>query len=83
MAANEPRFMNYDLKEWAAESGRMTVWGPDDLDADPDLIGVPGSPTVVSGLEQAPSGEHKRIRLTGTPEEIAVRLAEVIREAGG
>ncbi len=77
-AANEPRFMDYDIKEWAFEEGQMTVWGKDDMGVDEDYIGGAGSPTAVSGLEQAASRERKRIFLKGEAEEVARRLVEVL-----
>jgi electron transfer flavoprotein beta subunit len=60
-AANEPRFMDYRIKDWAFEPqaagrpGRVTIWSAGDLDADPQCIGLNGSPTWVSALAQAPS----------------------------
>ena len=77
-AANEPRFMDYRLKPWAFEEGRVTIWDSDDLAVDPDFIGVPGSPTVVSGLAQAASRERRREFLTGSTEEIAQELAHIL-----
>jgi electron transfer flavoprotein alpha/beta subunit len=53
-----------------------------DLQADEACIGVPGSPTTVSELTQAPTRERKREFLTGTPEEIAQRLAELLHDVG-
>jgi electron transfer flavoprotein beta subunit len=79
-ASNEPRFMDYRIKPWAFEEGRMTVWAKSDLGADEAYIGLPGSPTTVSGLEQAATRERKREFLSGTPEEIASQLAEVLHD---
>ncbi len=79
-AANEPRFMDYRIKPWAMENERLTVWSSEDLDVDEDLIGWDGSPTIVSGLEQAPSRERRRQFLEGTPEEIAERLVGLLQE---
>lgn len=81
-AANEPRFMDYRIKSWAFEEGRVTVWTKDDLEVDEAYIGVPGSPTVVSGLAEAPTRERKRIPLTGTPDEIGRQLVSLLHEAG-
>ena len=80
-ASNEPRFMDYRIKPWAFEPGRVTVWSKTDLLADEAFIGVAGSPTTVSGLAQAPSREHRREMLTGTPDEVANQLAELLRSA--
>ncbi|MDH5508281.1 MAG: electron transfer flavoprotein subunit beta/FixA family protein [Anaerolineae bacterium] len=80
VACNEPRFMDYRIKPWAFETGRVTVWTQDDLEVDPALIGVPGSPTVVSGLGQAASRERRRQFLHGTPQELAHQLAGLLQE---
>jgi electron transfer flavoprotein beta subunit len=79
-ACNEPRFMDYRIKDRAFEDDRVTVWNAEDLEADPGLIGEPGSPTVVSGLDQAPSRERKRILLQGAPDELGQELAGIVRE---
>jgi electron transfer flavoprotein beta subunit len=79
-ASNEPRFMDFDLKPWAFDEAKVTVWTSADLDVDEELIGVPGSPTIVSGLAQAEVRERKRIFLEGSPQEMARRLAEVLGE---
>ncbi len=79
-ASNEPRFMDYAIKPWAFEKEQVTVWARPDLDVDESYIGAPGSPTVVSGLEQASTRERKRISLAGTTEEIAGQLAELLTQ---
>ncbi len=77
-ACNEPRFMDYERKEWAFDRERVTIWGAEQIDADPDLTGVKGSPTVVSGLSQAPVRNRKKQFLEGSPAEIADQIAEII-----
>ena len=79
-AANEPRFMDFDLKPWAFDEAKVTVWSSADLDVEDDKIGEPGSPTIVSGLAQAEVRERKRIFLEGTPAEMARRLAEILSD---
>ncbi|MFQ5942464.1 MAG: electron transfer flavoprotein subunit beta/FixA family protein [Anaerolineales bacterium] len=79
-AANEPRFMDYRIKPWAFEDERITIWSVEDLDVDPGLIGEPGSPTIVSGLDQAPSRDRKMEFIGGTPDEIAIKLAEILAD---
>ncbi|MBW8010578.1 MAG: electron transfer flavoprotein subunit beta/FixA family protein [Chloroflexi bacterium] len=81
VASNEPRFMDYRIKDWAFEEERMTVWSKDDLDVDAEYIGVSGSPTIVSDLAQAATRERKREFLTGTPEEIADKLKVILQDA--
>lgn len=79
-AANQPRFMDYRLKDHAFQHGPVIVWSQAQLEADPSLIGAAGSPTIVSGLAQAPPTERKRLFLTGSAHEIAVQLANILRD---
>jgi electron transfer flavoprotein beta subunit len=78
---NEPRFMDYRIKPWAFSDGRITIWDASAIKADPDSIGLPGSPTLVTELAAAPSRQRKRIILTGSPEEIAQQLVNLFKEA--
>ncbi len=80
-ASNEPRFMDYRIKDWAGEEARVTVWTSEDLDVEEDFIGWDGSPTIVSGLDQAPSRERKRQFLEGTTDEITKQLVEVLQRS--
>jgi electron transfer flavoprotein beta subunit len=77
-AANEPRFMDYRLKDWSEMEGQLTVWTSTDLDADPNRIGLTGSPTRVTGLEQAKSRDRRKIQVPGTPQEIAAKLKAIL-----
>jgi electron transfer flavoprotein beta subunit len=80
-ACNEPRFMDFQRKPWAFEGeGTLTVWNAADLGAVPDYIGLPGSPTVVSGLAEAPTRQRRRQFLEGSPEEIARQLATILTD---
>jgi electron transfer flavoprotein beta subunit len=79
-ACNEPRFMDYRLKPWAFEEERVTRWDARDLDADPGLIGLAGSPTVVTELAAASSHQRKRIFLEGEPQEVARQLIAIFEE---
>jgi electron transfer flavoprotein beta subunit len=79
-ASNEPRFMDYDRKPWACDEAVVTKWNASDLDAEGELIGVPGSPTIVTGLEQAPSQERKNIFLEGNEGEIVEQLVRILSE---
>jgi electron transfer flavoprotein beta subunit len=79
-ASNEPRFMDFQLRSWALEEPRMTVWGASDLGADPGLIGLAGSPTIVTGLAEAPHRERRQEFLAGSAEEIAESLLQIIQQ---
>jgi electron transfer flavoprotein beta subunit len=78
-ASNEPRFMDYERKSWAFEKAEVTTLNAQDLNADGQLIGIPGSPTIVTGLEQAASQDRKNIFLEGDVIEIAEQLASILR----
>lgn len=77
-ASNEPRFMDYRIKPWAFEQERVTIWDRNDLAVEPDYIGLAGSPTRVSALEQAPSRSRKRTFLSGSTEDVARQLAALL-----
>lgn len=79
-ACNEPRFMDYRLKPLALEEDRVTCWDANALDADPGLIGLAGSPTVVTELAAASTRQRKRIFLNGSPEEVARQLMAIFEE---
>jgi len=78
-AANEPRFIDFSIKSWAFEDGRVTVWGASDLDVEEEYIGLSGSPTIVSDLAEASVRARKNIFLDGDPVEIASQLANIIQ----
>jgi electron transfer flavoprotein beta subunit len=80
-ACNEPRFMDHRLKTKAAEKERFTTLSAEALGTDPQFTGLAGSPTTVSGLAEASTRERRREQVSGTPEEIAEKLARVIQES--
>ena len=77
-ACNEPRFMDYSLRPWALEEQRLTVWDAEDLEANTNLIGLAGSPTIVTGLAEAPYRERRKEYLEGSTEDIVNNLVKVI-----
>ncbi len=79
-ASNEPRFMEYPRKEWAFGEAELSIWDANALDVDEDLIGVAGSPTIVTGLREAEVRERRQEFLQGTPEEIAAQLRSILLE---
>jgi electron transfer flavoprotein beta subunit len=81
-ACNEPRFMDFQRKPWAFEGeGTLTVWNAADLNANPAYIGLPGSPTIVSGLAEAPTRQRRRQFLEGSSEELIAQLVTVLTDA--
>ncbi len=79
-AANEPRFIDYAIKDWAFGEGRITVWGHEALGAELALIGLAGSPTRVTGLAEAQTRHRRREFIDGDPQHIAHRLAQLLRD---
>ncbi len=80
-AANEPRFMDFERKGWAFEHALVTMWDAQELSAESQFIGIPGSPTIVTGLEQAASQERKNIFLEGSAADIADQLVKILRSS--
>ncbi len=78
-ASNEPRFMDYDRKEWAFQEAPLQVWTAEDIDLDAAFIGLAGSPTRVTGLVEAETRDRKRTFLEGSVDEIAAQLAATLR----
>ena len=58
----------------------MTCWNAADLGAEADCIGLDGSPTIVTGLAEAPSRERKQEYLEGSLEEIVTQLVALLQE---
>jgi electron transfer flavoprotein beta subunit len=77
-AANQPRFMDYDLKQQAFEKVPLTLWGSKELGTEPNRIGLKGSPTRVSGLREAELRDRRRQMLEGSVEDTAHQLVEIL-----
>jgi electron transfer flavoprotein beta subunit len=63
----EYRLRYRDLREETQERAEnldleadVTVWNHDDLNLDPDFIGLDGSPTIVAGVDPIPKGPSER-----------------------
>lgn len=79
--ANEVRFLDYD--RWAmAEQATIRVIDAAALGADPNAIGLKGSPTVVAGLREVRKPGRRREVVTLPPGAAAARLAEELRRLG-
>src|SRR6056297_3030496 len=63
----------------------LTTWSAEDLDLDPDFIGLDGSPTIVSGVDPIPKAPSEREATTVTPddEEGMAELLETMRPLAG
>ena len=45
-ASNEPRFIDFNRKDWAFEGAEVAIWSHDDVDVENGYFGLTGSPTV-------------------------------------
>jgi len=75
---NEPRLPSLKGK-MKARKAQITVWGAADIEADPEKLGLDGSPTKVVKVFSPPPREGGEI-LEGEPAEVAAKLAEKLRE---
>lgn len=80
-AANEPRFIDYDRWEFA-QKAVVPVWNAAELGADPQFLGLPGSPTTVAGLREVRKAGRRHETLTGSADEAAARIRAEIEKAG-
>ena len=79
-ACNEARFMDFHRKPWAFKEAQVTYWNAADLEAETNCIGLAGSPTIVTGLAEAPSRDRKREFLEGSPDEVIAQLVALLEE---
>jgi len=77
---NTPRTLSFSgiIKSRKKE---ITTWGLEDLSVSEELVGLKGSPTIVSDLAPLEGGRECEI-ITGTPEEKADILITKLAEAG-
>jgi electron transfer flavoprotein beta subunit len=77
-ACNEPRFMDFDIKETAMKEAQITCWNSTDLNADESSIGAPGSPTIVTGIGEAESRERRREFISGDLKQQVEKISQVL-----
>ncbi len=80
LGSNTPRFPDFKRKRWADREFKLTIWGSKDLTLDMQNVGRQGSKTDVIDLRMLAPTERKRIKIEGTEEEIAEKLASIIKE---
>jgi electron transfer flavoprotein beta subunit len=76
---NEPRFLDFQRKQWSLKEAPVEVWNSAGIQADPELIGYPGSGTTVEAVREMPHRERRREFLTGAPAAIAAQLARHLK----
>jgi electron transfer flavoprotein beta subunit len=81
LGCNNPRFPDFRRKRWAEKEFKLTIWNRQDLQLNPSEVGVEGSYTVVKETKSLPTPSRRGEFLTGSSQEIAKKLALVIRES--
>lgn len=76
---NEPRLPSLKGK-MSARKARIPTWGAEDIDADPQKLGLDGSPTKVVKIFSPPPRGGGEI-LEGDPDEVVPDLVEKIKGA--
>jgi electron transfer flavoprotein beta subunit len=77
---NEPRIPNV-MGILKAKNKPLTIFRVEDLDVNPDFIGLVGSPTQPGDIF-APDMSRKSEEIAGEPEEIADRIIAEIKKSG-
>ena len=68
-----------NARKMKAKGYQPPVWGVEELQPNPDFIGLKGSPTRVAKVF-APPVKTNRVRLDGTPAEQAAKLVGILEE---
>jgi electron transfer flavoprotein alpha/beta subunit len=76
---NRPRIPTMDTIMEAYRSKEVTVWGASDLDGDPGLLGLEGSPTQSRAVYTRHVKKGEVIMLEGEPDEVAGKLIEALQ----
>jgi electron transfer flavoprotein beta subunit len=79
LGSNTPRFPDFKRKRWADREFRLKVWTAAELGVEFDKVGRLGSKTDVIELKELSTPERRKELITGSEEEIAARLAEIIK----
>ena len=79
LGCNSPRFPDFRRKRWADKEFKLRVMTNQDLGFAPADVGLEGSRTEVTGLSRMRSPERKRELIQGTEEEVAKRLAQIVK----
>ena len=79
LGCNSPRFPDFRRKRWADKEFRLRVMNIQDLGFAPADVGLEGSRTEVTRLTRMRSPERKREVIKGTEDEVAKRLAQIVR----
>ena len=81
LGCNTPRFPDFRRKRWAEKEFKLTTWNLQDLQMKQSEVGAQGSCTIVKETRSLAAPARRGEFLTGTPQEIAQKLAVLIRES--
>lgn len=81
LGSNTPRFPDFRRKRWAEKEFKLTMWGMQDLGMLPAETGAQGSYTIVKETKSLATRQRKSETLAGSPQEIAVKLAQIIKNS--
>jgi len=79
LGCNSPRFPDFRRKRWADKEFKLRTMSIQDLGFTPADVGLEGSRTEVTGLSRMRSPERKKEFIQGTDDEIARRLAQIVK----
>jgi electron transfer flavoprotein beta subunit len=85
-AADFGDYLADDTDHSPTDYDRFTMWNHEDLNLDPDFIGLDGSPTIVAGVDPIPKAPSEREATTvdpGDPDAMGRVLDEMTPYAGG
>ncbi|PSP31687.1 electron transfer flavoprotein subunit beta [Halobacteriales archaeon QH_10_67_22] len=68
-AAEFGEYLDDDTEKEPTEWDRFTMWNHEDLNLDPDYIGLDGSPTIVAGVDPIPKAPSEREATTVDPDD--------------
>ncbi|MBR5984105.1 MAG: electron transfer flavoprotein subunit beta/FixA family protein [Bacteroidales bacterium] len=77
---NKPRFVSI-MGLMKAKQKPFNVFTANDIEPDPNFVGLKGSPTQPGGIASPEMG-RKSEKIDGTPEEIAKRIVDELYKAG-
>jgi len=76
---NTPRFPDFRRKRWVDREFKLKVWSIKDLELNEEEVGLKGSRSIVEELREMGLGERARQKITGTEDEIAAQILNIIR----
>lgn len=76
---NSPRYA-HPLNILAATEKEIVLWDAAALEADPTMIGTPGSPSSTKKVFQPPKSDKQTKYYTGSPAEMAAQIVDDLKE---